>query len=85
MVVPRANDYALYHRLLGGLLLTDHKVFELLNDFKKPQTLSEAVRAHPDLSTAQLNAFRILSGPETARAPPITMKVALPRLGGTIA
>lgn len=57
MVVPRANDYALYHRLLGGLFLTDHKVFELLNDFKKPQTLSEAVRTRPDLNTAQLNAF----------------------------
>lgn len=57
MVVPRPNDYALYHRLLGGLFLTDRQTIELLDYFRQPQTLSQARRAHPGLGRAQFDAF----------------------------
>jgi uncharacterized protein len=55
--MPRPDDYALYHRILGGLSITDHQTLALLNYFQKPGTLSEALSEHPDLNSEQLDAF----------------------------
>jgi uncharacterized protein len=70
-VVPRAADFAVYHRIYGGLFLVDRPGLDLLGYFETPRTEEDACRDHPELEAATLARFldfctqrRVLVQPE---------------------